>query len=63
MPKSIANSIFLNECSALKILQIINELENGKSSDKTGKFYHKSNFSLHFNYLIKIGKFPDTLKK
>ena len=68
MPKSIPNSIFLNECSTFEITQIINKLENGKSSDIPIKVINRANsimssiLSLHFNYLVKIGKFPDTLK-
>ena len=68
MPKSIPNSIFLNECSTFGITQIINELETGKSSDIPIKVIKRANsiispiLALHFNYLMKIGKFPDTLK-
>ena len=68
MPKSIPNTIFLNESSTFKITQIINELENCKSSDIPIKVIKRANsiispiLSLHFNYLMKIGKFPDTLK-
>ena len=68
MPKLIPNSIFLNECSTFEITQIINELENGKSSDIPIKVMNRANsiispiLSLHFNYMVKIGKFPDTLK-
>ena len=67
MPRSIPNSIFLNECSTFEITQIINELENGKSSDIPIKVIKRANsiispiLSLHFNYLMKIGKFPDML--
>ena len=68
MPRSIPNSIFLNECSTFEITQIINVLENGKSSDIPIKVIKRANsmispiLSLHFNYLMKIGKFPDMLK-
>ena len=62
MPKSIPNSIFLNECSTFEITQIINELETGKSSDIPIKVIKRAILALHFNYLMKIGKFPDTLK-
>ena len=68
MPKSIPNSIFLNECSTFEVTQIINELETGKSSDIPIKVIKRANLilspilALHFNYLMKIGKFPDTLK-
>ena len=68
MQKSIPNSIFLNECSTFEIKQIINEFENGKSSEII-KVIKRANsiispiLALHFNYLIKIGKFSDTLIK
>ena len=68
MPKSIPNSILLNECSTFEITQIIKELENGKPSDIPIKVIKRKNsiispiLALHFNYLMKIGKFPDTLK-
>ena len=68
MPRSIPNSIFLNEFSTFEITQIIYELENGKSSDIPIKVMKRANsiispiLSLHFNYLMKIGKFPDMLK-
>ena len=68
MPKSIPNSLFLNECSTFEIIQIINELETSKSSDIPIKVIKRANtiispiLALHFNYLMKIGKFPDTLK-
>ena len=65
MPKSMPNNIFQNECSTFKITQIINELETGKSSDIPIKVIKRANsiispiLALHFNYLMKIGKFPD----
>ena len=70
MPGSNPNSIFLYDCSAEEISKIMSELENGKSSDisYTSKNNKKSNkfispiLAQHFNYLIKIGKFPDDLK-
>ena len=70
MPGSNPNSIFLYDCSAEEISKIISELENGKSSDipipvkiikKSNKFISPI-LAQHFNYLIKIGKFPDDLK-
>ena len=68
MPGSNPNSIFLYDCSEEEISKIISELENGKSSDIPVKIIKKSNkfispiLAQHFNYLIKIGKFPDDLK-
>ena len=68
MAGSNPNSIFLYDCSAEEISKIISELENGKSSDIPVKIIKKSNkfispiLAQHFNYLIKIGKFPDDLK-
>ena len=68
MPGSNPNSIFLYDCSAEEISKIISELEKGKSSDIPVKIIKKSNkfispiLTQHFNYLIKIGKFPDDLK-
>ena len=60
--------VFFCDCSAEEISKIISELENGKSSDIPAKIIKKSNkfispiLAQHFNYLIKIGKFPDDLK-
>ena len=68
MTKSISNSIFLNDTSTEEVSKIIKDLENGKSSDIPIKVIKKANSFLspilaqHFNYLIKIGKFPDELK-
>ena len=68
MPGSNPNSIFLYDCSTEEISKIISELENGKSSDIPAKIIEKCNkfispiLAQHFNYLIKIGKFPDDLK-
>ena len=69
MPKSIPNSIFLNEYSTFEITQIINELETGKSSDIHIKVIKRANsiispvLALHFNYLMKIGKITPIYKK
>ena len=67
MPSSQANSMFLNECSEDEVNTIIRELQNGKSSDipigvikKTSKIISPI-LSSHFNYLMKVGKFPDTI--
>ena len=68
MPSSQANSMFLNECSEDEVNTIIRELQNGKSTDipigvikKTSKIISPI-LSSHFNYLMKVGKFPDELK-
>ena len=68
MHSSQANSMFLNECSEDEVNTIIRELQNGKSSDipigvikKTSKIISPI-LSSHFNYLMKVGKFPDELK-
>ena len=68
MPSSQANSMFLNECSEDEVNTMIRELQNGKSSDipigvikKTSKIISPI-LSSHFNYLMKVGKFPDELK-
>ena len=60
--------LFLNECSEDEVNTIIRELQNGKSSDipigvikKTSKIISPI-LSSHFNYLMKVGKFPDELK-
>ena len=60
--------MFLNECSEDEVNTIIRELQNGKSSDipigvikKTSKIIIPI-LSSHFNYLMKVGKFPDELK-
>ena len=68
MPKSQMHSIFLEECSTDEIAEIIKNLENGKSSDIPIGVIKKSSKVIspilcqHFNYLMRIGKFPDELK-
>ena len=52
MPKSIPNSIFLNECSTFQVTQIINELETGKSSDIPIKVIDIYITFLFFIYII-----------
>ena len=68
MPRSEMHSMFLDECSEKEVSEIINNLQNGKSSDipigvikKTSKVISPI-LCQHFNYLMKIGKFPDELK-
>ena len=68
MPRGQMHSIFLDECMDDEVFDIINNLQNGKSSDiPIGVIKKTSNIispilSHHFNYLMKIGKFPDELK-
>ena len=68
LPPSIANSMFLNECTEYEILEIISELKTGKSSDIPISVIKKCSpilspiLAQHFNYLMEIGKFPDQLK-
>ena len=57
--------MFLNECSEDEVNTIIRELQNGKSSDIPISVIKKiisPILSLHFNYLMEVGKFPDELK-
>ena len=68
LPKSNPNSMFLYDCCTEEVSKIINDLQNGKSSDIPVKIIKKSKKILspllasHFNHLMKIGKFPDELK-
>lgn len=61
-------SIYLHDCDAEEILDIIKQLENNKSSDIPIKVIKKSahvfcyTLSQYFNTLMKAGKFPDVLK-
>ncbi|KAL5251633.1 hypothetical protein ACHWQZ_G017121 [Mnemiopsis leidyi] len=61
-------SIYLHDCDAEEILDIIEQLENNKSSDIPIKVIKKSahvfcyTLSQYFNILMKAGKFPDVLK-
>ena len=68
LPTSQMQSMFLEECTEYEISDIINNLQNGKSSDipigvikKTSKVLSPI-LTWQFNYLMKIGKFPDELK-
>ena len=76
MPPTIMNSIFLPACTEEEISKMISELQNGKSSDKTGEHFLITDISVikkcspvlspilakHFNHLMKIGEFPELLK-
>ena len=61
-------SIYLHDCDAEEILDIIKHLENGKSSDIPIRVIKKSahvfcyTLAQYFNILMKTGKFPDVLK-
>ena len=62
------NSIFLNDCTHLEILEIISQLENGKASDIPIRVIKKSAhltchvLAFHFNNFMMKGLFPDSLK-
>lgn len=68
MPPRIKNSMFISECTETEVSDIINNLDNNKSSDFPIKLIKNASAVLcpvlvnHFNYLISIGKFPDELK-
>ena len=68
MPKQNLKSIFLYDCTENEIAKTISELENGKASDFPIKLIKRTSHILspalacHYNYLMKIGKFPDELK-
>ena len=68
LPPGNMQSIFMEDCSGAEVENIISEMQNGKSSDipisvikKTSKIISPI-LSLHFNHLMKVGKFPDELK-
>ena len=62
------SSIFLNDCTHLEILEIISQLDNGKSSDIPIRVIKKSAhlichvLAFHFNNFMMRGIFPDSLK-
>ena len=68
MPLKNFQSMYLYDCSEDEISQIISELQPGKSSDIPIPLIKKASkilspiLTLHFNYLMKAGKFPDELK-
>ena len=61
-------SIYLQDCDAEEILEIVKQLENNKSSDIPIRVIKKSahvfchTLSQYFNILMKAGQFPDVLK-
>ena len=62
------NSIFLTDTSHTELMEIISQLENGKSSDIPIRVIKKSAHIIcpvlaqHFNKLMMTGVFPDVLK-
>ena len=62
------DSIFLNDCMHLQIMEIISELDNGKSSDIPIRVIKKTAhltshvLAFHFNNFMMSGTFPDSLK-
>jgi hypothetical protein len=60
--------MFLFDCTEEEVSKLIRELQNGKSSDfpitviKKTSHIISPKLALHFNHLMKIGKFPDKLK-
>ncbi|KAL5268337.1 hypothetical protein ACHWQZ_G002262 [Mnemiopsis leidyi] len=68
LPKSCPTSIYLSDCNQNEIMDIIEELKNGKSSDIPINVIKKSSaiISPHlaqlFNDCMKEGIFPDELK-
>ena len=62
------NSMFLNDCTEHEISNIIKELTIGKASDIPISVIKKCStvlspvLAIHFNYLMRIGQFPDQLK-
>ena len=68
LPKSITSSIYLRECDSNEIIEVINELKNGKSSDIPIHVIKKSCQVIapylvkYFNLCMQEGYFPDELK-
>ena len=68
LPKSITSSIYLRECDSNEIIEVINELKNGKSSDIPIHVIKKSCQVIapylvkYFNLCMQEGHFPDELK-
>ena len=62
------NSLYLQDCDSYEISSIINELENGKSSDIPIKVIKKTSnsisplLSMYYNRFMQQGVFPDTCK-
>ena len=68
LPKSCSSSIYLSECDNSEIIEIINELKNGKSSDIPIHVIKYSSPVItpylvkYFNNCMNKGYFPDELK-
>ena len=68
LPKSNPSSIYLQECSPEEIYSIINDLQNGKSSDIPIHVVKKASHAISpivcalYNKCMKNGIFPDELK-
>ena len=68
MGRSQESSMYLSNCTAEEISQIIRELENGKASDIPIKLVKRSShvisplLSQYFNNFMEKGEFPDLLK-
>ena len=68
MPPSTPGSMFLNDCTQYEVSKIIEQLQNGKSSDIPINVIKKVSgiispiLAVHYNYLMEIGIFPDILK-
>ena len=66
--ESCTNSVYLEDCTATEIEEIISDLELGKSSDIPVKVVKSSNkiiapvLQQHFNNCMKHGVFPQVLK-
>ena len=68
LPRSCMSSIYLRDCTAEEIRNIISELQNGKSSDipikliKTSSSIISPLLERYFNCCLQEGYFPDELK-
>ena len=68
LPKSCTSSIYLQDCDTNEVMEIINELKNGKSSDIPIHVIKKSAhviapyLACYFNRCMQEGYFPDELK-
>ena len=68
LPPGNMQSIFMEECTGYEVKTIISDMKSGKASDIPVSVIKKTSdiispiLAHHFDYLMKIGKFPDTLK-
>ena len=68
LPNSCSSSIYLRDCTKYEIMDIINDLANGKSSDIPIHVIKKSagiiapHLEKYFNSCMQDGHFPDQLK-